>query len=376
MAPPTYRPDGKTLLAAVTTVAAVYVYFLIFAQFGFLKAVLAAHGGDARVVRPVMAVMGLAGITGSVAAWILARPARRRQLMIGLLVCAGAAAWAPAAGSARVFYAVAVLTGAGTGLVTVTLAGLLRRAVGDGCLGLIVGLGTGLAYAFCNLPVVFEASATTQARIALLAVAAGMSGGGALGPRVAVEPRMERDYSRAGVASWVMIFLALVCLDSAAFFIIQHTPVLKDAMWPGGSRLWLNAGMHLGAAVIAGWAFDRRWLGRTVGLGAASLLLACLMISGPRSGAAAAGLVYVAGVSVYSAALVFYPAYGGRAGLAALVFTVAGWAGSGLGIGLAGGRDSLPAGLVVGAAVVLAIALRGRGLASRQKRTMNENRGT
>lgn len=375
MAPPTYRPDGKTLLAAVTTVAAVYVYFLIFAQFGFLKAVRATLGEDARVIRPVMAVMGLAGITGSMVAWMLGRPASRRQLMIGLVICAGAAAWAPAAGRAWAFYVVALLTGAGTGLVTVTLAGLLRRAVGDGRLGLLVGLGTGLAYAFCNLPAVFEAGPNTQAHIGLLAAAVGMLGGGALGPRVAAELRMERDYSRAGVASWTMIFLVLVCLDSAVFFIIQHTPALKEAMWPGGGRLWLNAGVHLGAAVLAGWAFDRRWLGRTVGLGAAALLLACLMISGLFSGAGAAGLFYVAGVSVYSTALVFYPAYGGRTGLAALVYAVAGWAGSGLGIGLAEGRGHLSAAVPVSAAAVLAIGLLGRRLASRQGRTMNENSG-
>lgn len=373
MAHPTYRPDGKTLLAAVTTVAAVYVYFLIFAQFGFLKAVLAALGEDVRVIRPVMAVMGFAGIAGSVTAWILGRPARRRHLMIGLVICAGAAAWAPAAKSAGAFYTVALLTGAGTGLATVTLAALLRPAVGDGRLGLVIGLGTGLAYAFCNLPAVFEAGATTQARIALLAVAASLLGGGALGPRVAAEPRRAGDYARTGVASWVMIFLVLVCLDSAAFFIIQHTPALKEAMWSGGSQLWLNAGVHLGAAVLAGWTFDRRRLGWTVGLGAACLLLACLMISGTFPNAGAAGWFYVAGVSVYSTALVFYPAASGRVGIAALVYAVAGWAGSGLGIGLAEGRGSLPAAVLAVASAVLAIALWGRGLASRRDGTMNEN---
>lgn len=376
MAPPTYRPDGKTLLAAVTTVAAVYVYFLIFAQFGFLKAVLGALGAEARVIRPIMAVMGFAGIAGSVAAWILGRPAGRRQLMIGLVICAGAAAWLPAAKGVWAFYAVALLTGAGTGLVTVTLAMLLRPAAGEGRLGLIIGLGTGLAYAFCNLPVVFEASATTQARIALLAVAAGLLGGGGLGPRVAMEPRRDADYSRTGVAAWVVIFLVLVGLDSAAFFIIQHTPALKETMWSGGTQLGLNGGVHLGAAVLAGWAFDRRGLGWTVGLGAAALLLACLMIGGWFPGAGAAGFLYVAGVSVYSTALVFYPASGGRTGVAALVYAVAGWAGSGLGVGLAEGRSHLPAGVVMAAAALLAIGLLGRRLASRQGRTMNENSGT
>ncbi len=68
MAPQIYRPGGKTILAAVTTVAAVYVYFLLFAQFGFLKAIQAALGENVGAVRPLMAVMGLAGVSGSVVA--------------------------------------------------------------------------------------------------------------------------------------------------------------------------------------------------------------------------------------------------------------------------------------------------------------------
>jgi hypothetical protein len=375
MAPPTYRPDGKTLLAAVTTVAAIYVYFLIFAQFGFLKAVWSTLGAEARVIRPVMGVMGIAGITGSVAAWMLG-PAGRRQLMAGFVVSAGAAAWAPLAKSAGEFHAVALLTGLGAGLMTVTLAGLLRGAVGEERLGLVIGLGTGLAYAFCNLPRVFAASATTQAHLALLALGAGMLGGSALAPRVAAKPRREPDYSRAGVASWVLVFLVLVCLDSAAFFIIQHTPGLKAAMWPDGTGLWLNAGGHLGAAVLAGWAFDRNWLARSVALGAAALVLACLMISGLVPGLSGAALLYVAGVSVYSTALAFYPARSGRTGLAALVYAVAGWAGSGLGIGLAEGHDRLSATLVAGAAGLLFSVLLGRGIASRGGQTMNENNKT
>ena len=45
--------------------------------------------------------------------------------------------------------------------------------------------------------------------------------------------------------------------------------------------------------------------------------------------------LYAAAVSVYSAGLVFYPASSGRVKLAALVYAVAGWAGTALGIGLA-----------------------------------------
>jgi zinc transporter ZupT len=65
--------------------------------------------------------------------------------------------------------------------------------------------------------------------------------------------------------------------------------------------------------------------------------------------------LYISGVSIYSVALVFYPARSGRLWLAALVYAVAGWAGSGLGIGLAEGRTDVPHWLLLGAAGVLLV---------------------
>lgn len=56
-------------------------------------------------------------------------------------------------------------------------------------------------------------------------------------------------------------------------------------------------------------------------------------------------------------ALVFYPARSGRPGLAALVYAVAGWGGSGLGIGLAEGREELPAALIIVAGMVILFGL-------------------
>ena len=81
-------------MAATVTIAATYIYFLIFAQFGFIKAVEAA------------------GLT-----WVARTPA-----------------WLP-------------LTGTGPGIVTAGLAGMLRREIDGGRLGLCIGVGTGIAYA-------------------------------------------------------------------------------------------------------------------------------------------------------------------------------------------------------------------------------------
>jgi len=63
-------------------------------------------------------------------------------------------------------------------------------------------------------------------------------------------------------------------------------------------------------------------------------------------------------------------------GFAGSTGSVAAWPGSGLGIGLAEGREHLSAALTVGVAAVLAIGLIGRRLASRRGPTMNENSGT
>lgn len=360
MAPQPLQPDGKTFVAAVTTVAAVYVYFLIFAQFGLLKAVHAAFGEDAGSVRPLLATMGMGGILGSIAAArFFAERTSRHWLVAGFATCAVAAGGSLGARGFAGFGAVALLAGLGAGVITVTLAGMLRRATGERPLGIIIGLGTGLAYGFCNLPGIFDASAKSQASWGIAAALIGGFAGLGLRPRFQAEVPAGGDYSRQGVVAWVLVFLALVCLDSALFYFIQHSPKLKDALWGGAGQQALNAAMHLIAATLAGWALDRGWLGRTVLMGAVAVLGAGVWMSG-----AGAGLIYIAGVSAYSTALVFYPARGGRPGLAALVYAVAGWGGSALGIGLAEGRETLPIMVMVSAATALAAAWGWRHFAS------------
>ncbi len=360
------EPDRKTALAAVTTVAAVYAYFLIFAQFGFLKAVQAALGAEGGVIRPIMAVMGLTGVAGSVlAARFFAEDKCRHWLAAGFGCCAVAAVGSLGGKNPTGFYVVAGLTGLGVGLATVTLAAMLRRSVGDESLGKIIGLGTGLAYGICNLPGIFDANAATQALVAILAVTAGWAGGWRLNPRFPPEQKADEEYSKPVVAAWVLVFAAIVCLDSAAFYVVQHTPALREATWTGSARLALNAGTHLGVAVLAGWALDRGGLGRAVGLGAAALLLAGGLLDQPAP--AGVGLLYVAGVSIYSTALVYYPSRSGRPGLAALVYAVAGWGGSALGVGLAEGQQELSLFFIGAAGTIILVGFILRGLDHWQK---------
>ena len=353
-----FRPEKKVIVAAVTAVAATYAYFLLFAQFGFLKALQTVTDGEPGVMKPVLAVMGLAGIIGSMLAahWFTAERGRR-VLTLGFALSAAAAGLLLRGGPLALYYGVALLVGWGVGLTTVTLAGLLRPAVGGKRLGTVIGLGTGLAYAFCNLPVIFNAAPSRQAGWALLLAGAGGLAAAGLDVRATEERPQGFDYTPPGVVTWVLIFFTLVFLDSAAFYIIQHTPTLRNETWRGAWRLEVNAGMHFLAAALAGYALDRRWVGRTVLVAALLLLLACLLLGGETPALAEAALCYTAGVSVYSVALVFYPARSLRPGLAALVYAVAGWGGSALGIGWAETRHTVPAWFVAGAGLVLLTAL-------------------
>lgn len=330
-----YCPPGRSLVTATAAVAATYVYFLIFAQFGLLQALTAVLGEGPAWVRPVMAVMGTAGIVGSVLMARIFKEGRGRGLMTGGFVVAGmAAGLAWGARSPGLFFVCAALTGLGTGLITVGLAGLLRRETGGGRLGWCIGIGTGLAYAFCNLPPVFAAPPRAQAVMGIGAVCVGLIAVQLFEQRAPGDPPSAAGYERRGVILWTLGLFALVAFDSAVFLRIQHTPGLKAETWTTGPQLLANAAAHLVAGGLVGLALDRR---RVTGaaLAAAGLILVAtgLIFTGQgRLGAP----VYAAAVSVYSAVLVFYPARRGAAGLAALIYAVAGWLGSAVGIVVGG----------------------------------------
>ncbi|MEI6106741.1 MAG: cbb3-type cytochrome c oxidase subunit II [Opitutae bacterium] len=348
---PRAQPRYQALLATGVAVTATYGYFLLFAQFAFLKSLQVGATMEAGAIKEVLAVMGLLGMAGSVFTARVFTPARGRGLLAaGFAISAAAAGLLLAGGPQRSHFPVAMLVGLGLGLVTVSLASLLRLVVGDARLGTVIGLGTGMAYAFCNLPVIFTASWSAQTGIALAVALLGLCSLPWLKRQAPAVPRLGWDYSRNGVIIWVVIFFTLVSLDSAAFYIIQHSPPLKAVTWNGVGRLELNALLHLTGGLLAGLALDRHWLGRTTFAAAACLVGAGLLLVWGGPVGAAATVVYTVGVSIYSSALVYYPACSDRPGLAAGIYAVAGWGGSALGIALVENLVAIPPGMLVTAA--------------------------
>lgn len=368
--PPTTQPSETAapprhgdLLATILAVAAVYVYFLIFAEFALIENLRDVVGENG--LQPLMAALGLAGIGGSLAAAKWFDPGRgSRQLVAGFTGCGGAAGLSLLAGHPAVAFAAGATVGGCLAWTTVTLALCLNATVPARRLGLCCGFGTGLAYFFCNQPLVFSASPHAQT---WLAVGAAL-GGIVLSFRLRSAPAQKSDapeYRPLLVAVWVLLFFALVWIDSAAFFIIQHSEELKGGTWQGTAVLQGNALVHLVAAIVTGWLLDRQQQPLTVGTALVLLLGACVVLAHHAS-FPAARILYTAGVSIYSTALVFYPARGGRPWLAGLLYAASGWFGSAMGIGMAQSLKTVPLTFVVVAAVVAVTAFAVRAIIVRR----------
>jgi len=343
-------------------VAATYVYFLIFAQFGFLKR-LAEVGMAQSALPAVMGAMAAGGIGMSLlAVRIRLWNGPIRRLQAGFMGCAFAAAVSlfplntPAAAS------VALLIGLSVGLLTVTLVANLPLWIGSHRPLVKIGIGTGLGYFLCNVPALFTAGARGIAMVSGLCCVLGavIARRGLVSQDAPVRDEWQkgRGISFALILAW---FTALVWLDSAAFFIIQNSPVLQAGAWHGSFHLWRTGMVHLVAAVCSGWLLGRRGLIPTLALGFTALGGACLLLADPLR-ATLAAFLYPAGVSLYSVALVAYPSFlvsataEIRARRAGSLYAIAGWVGSALGIGMARDLHRVPPAFVAVAAILFMVA--------------------
>ena len=342
-------------------VAVTYVYFLIFAQFAFLKR-LADLGIAGEHLKAVMGAMALGGIACSLLAprfnlW--ASPVTR--LRTAFFICGAAAGLTLAELNLSGAIVIAVLIGGGLGLLTVTLVTHLRMLLGGGNHLFKVGLGTGLGYLICNSPAVFTASPSTQAIAAALLCLVGVSltSRGRVGGRVNGEETIPNGQRALGFPRVLACFTALVWLDSAAFYIIQNTPGLKTGTWQGAFHLWSNGILHLIAALASAWLLRRRGLYFVLAAAFFALAVACLLLLHAES-AVLASAFYPVGVSLYSVALVAYPsllaqvpAERERGIQAGWVYAVAGWFGSAMGIGMGQHLGHVPADFVLAAGLVI-----------------------
>lgn len=341
----------------IVLVAGTYTYFLIFAQFGFLER-LDALGLSAAHLKAVMAAMALGGIAASLAAAhfrVEANPVLR--LRTSLLGCAAAAVFTLLPLGLAGAVAVAALIGLSLGVLTVTLVTHLPRWMGARQPLVKIALGTGFAYFISNIPALFTARPSVIAITValLLAVCAAVAG-----RESPIHGNMDEPQASSKQSPFLLVllwFTALVWFDSAAFYILQHAPALHSGAWVGSANLWRTGGIHLVAALFAAWLLARRGLATTLLAAFALLAAACLFLLHPSHAGPAAWL-YPAGVSLYSVALVAYPAYllvakvPRRALRAGYIYAMAGWIGSALGIGMAQHLHRVPPAFIAAAAAI------------------------
>jgi cbb3-type cytochrome oxidase cytochrome c subunit len=345
----------------VLLVASTYVYFLIFAQFGFLKR-LAELDIPENSLPLIMGAMAIGGVGMSLFAprcplWTC--PSCRLQT--GFIGCAMTTVWALLPLDVFTAAVVALTIGASLGLLTVTLVANLPLWIGIHRPLLKVGLGTGIGYFLCNFPPLFTGSpqriALTSAGCCLIAlVVANRSRLHYLA--LPAEPIERTSVPFALVLAW---FTALVWLDSAAFYIIQNSPWLKAGTWQGDLHLWRAGTLHFAAALVSAWLLARRGVSLTLTLALAALGAACLLLLDPARISIAA-VLYPIGVSIYSVALVAYPSFlmpatshAERARAAGYLYAVAGWVGSALGIGMGRNLHHVPAPFVGAAAALFVL---------------------
>ncbi len=349
------HPLLATHLPGILAVAAAYVYFLLFAQFAFLNLLHERLAATPEVER-TMAAMGIAGFLVSLAtAGLLEIHRPRRLLAIGFAGCAATAMASLLATGTWELATAAAAIGTSTAVLTVALATGLRELIRGRRFGLTVGLGTGVAYLLCNLPPIFEGSVALRTTVAAVACLAGLAAVRWQAPRESSQPESSsrpalsrRDCFGFGFASLILSFLALIWLDSAAFAIIQETVALKDSTWGSASQKLSLGATHFLAAALGGWLIDRGFF-RSLLIAAFCLFGAAFTLLDAGGWLAASGPIYAVGISLYSVALVAYPSYlGDEPGLvprrwrAGIIYGVAGWLGSALGVGMAQNLHHIP----------------------------------
>ncbi len=332
---------------AALAVAAVYGYFLIFAQFAFVE-ILRAGGVGLTAEKALLGLMAAAGIGGGfIIAW---RGVSPLSVRIALALAGAVAALSTVVSGTAAFVVIALATGACLGVATVGLSALLPAWCGVAW----VGLGTGMGYALCNVPAVFMQSPAVQAW-----VGAGFAVAGALAlPSTVAWPEKTTGAKVFPMWGAVVMFTALVWMDSAAFFIIQHSTDLKSGTW-GEPMLWRNSLLHFSMAGAAGIWLARGGARYLPGTAWVLLAVAALAVNGDDT-RGIAGWFYPVGVSLYSAALVAWPGWFSGANdtrtaawRAAWLFAIAGWFGSANGIGMAETLERVPPFFVAGAGVLV-----------------------
>lgn len=362
-------PSRLSAMQFIALIVAVFGYFLLFAQFGFL-AMLELEFGKAES-KQSMALLLLGGVFGSLLTGGFLRP---RGIWSVLFTGFSMAFLAPGLSLAwptnrALQSVVGGLTGVALGLLTVSL--VCYGATRFGSLKFIKysALGTGLAYGLCNIPAVFKGGYTLQA---IVSTGFALLGGLALmlAPmqyeQAVAQSKTSTTFAKAlGAPQFVALvlgMLALIMTDSAAFYAQQHSVTSAAEL----GRIWAAAVHVVGALAVIGLVKALRWPWI---LGMAFIgLLAGHLLKVQTDWAVLGDGVYFCSVSLYSVLLIVGVALVGSdtqkaptwrviALRASVLYAIAGWIGSSAGIGMVQDLGRIPRAYWIVATAVCSLAI-------------------
>lgn len=327
------------MIKGILLVATTYFYFLIYAQFAFLEIAKATLGENS--ISSIMAVMGISGIIFSLISIKLIKLYESKAIMLtGYLICGLTGIFSYFNQSYVELLFNSFLIGTGLSLLTVSLASSISIFFKQDKIGIGCGLGTGLAYFTCNIPHIFTSQPKTHglyvaftSLVSLLFLL-----------RSKFESTKESTSIKINIKlyKYILVFLALVWFDSAAFYVIQMAGELKSATWHGDNQLWLNAIVHFVMAVVAGYLLDKNKISLILLLAFSYLTIGVLFVQDFTAFKSLSAIFYCSGVSLYSTALVafpckfnFTPSKFNNIAVAGLLYAISGWFGSAMGIGMA-----------------------------------------
>ncbi len=350
-----FEREKGVLPVAIFLIAAVYAYYLIFAEIAFLRLAEPAVEGSRQLsfLRSVLGAGGLVG--GLVGGWRFRLLRYPRSLSHALRACAVVAILALLVQSWELRLLVAALVGFALGWLLVVMIAGLRACVGTPRLGLCIGAGAGLAHAVFSLPWLAAADPTIQTVVATVWIGLAAVLTPWLLPQ---EPSLawSNDYRTDGMAAWMAVFLALMWIDAAAFTVLPR---------PAAGLAWLTAATALSSALLGGLWLDRGARARVALTSFTLLALAGALVASGQGPVWAATLCAASGGAIAATALFHLAALGGRAWQAGVLFAVSLWIGSAFGVGMGRELGTVPWSFLAGAAVVVA---GGLGWREKQRR--------
>lgn len=318
----------------------IYSYFLIYAQFGFLRYLEAFN--DPQLIKSIMPMM----LVGALISGIVIRYKNvtriKVYLCVGFLLAIIAALLPAYIKDVQGFYGVSFLIGFSLGILTILSTSSLYMHLRYFEVIFVATLSTGASYLFCNIPWLHY---NTSSVISMV-----VAGIGVLGllncilisweekrlPRQKVRKQDDRQFYLVTLLFFVVLFI-----DAYSFYIIQNNAELMKYSW-GDGRCITQGLFHVFGAFLAYFFLSQKKIHYLL---CVVMFLFCISIHRVGTeGSLIFAYFYAIAIAMYSSAMISFPAnfsdsFEKRKIVTTDLYLVAGWLGSGLGVVFADGKS-------------------------------------